>query len=124
MNKHLCRPILIFLCASILLLCGGIFAQAETLPAEVIPGGMAFGVKYYAEGAIVIGVCDVETASGLAAPAEKAGLQKGDVIIGAGGSKIQTLEDLLKTVKGCGGRKIEIQYQRNDKTHSATVSPA
>lgn len=124
MNKHLCRPILIFLCASILLLSGGVFVSAEELPTEVIPGGMAFGVKYYAEGAIVIGVCDVETASGLASPAEKAGLQKGDVIIGAGGSKIQTLEDLLKTVKGCGGRKIEIQYQRNDKTHSATVSPA
>ena len=118
MNKHLCRPILIFLCASILLLSGGFFVSAEELPTEVIPGGMAFGVKYYAEGAIVIGVCDVETASGLASPAEKAGLQKGDVNIGAGGSKIQTLEDLLKTVKGCGGRKIESEEDEEGSKHS------
>ena len=123
MIKRVCRPILIFLLASILFLYGGISAAAESRVKEVIPGGMAFGVKYYAEGAIVIGVCDVETASGLASPAERAGLMKGDVIIGAGGSKVKTLETLLETVKGCGGRKLEIEYQREGKTSKVTLTP-
>jgi len=124
MIKRVCRPILIFLLASILFLYGGLFAAAESPVKEVIPGGMAFGVKYYAEGAIVIGVCDVETASGLVSPAESAGLMKGDVIIGAGGSKVDSLEHLLDTVKGCGGRKLEIEYQREGKTSKITLTPA
>jgi stage IV sporulation protein B len=59
----------------------------------------------------------------LASPAEKAGLQKGDVIIGAGGSKVEALETLLKTVKGCGGKKLEIEYKREGKTNKVTVTP-
>jgi stage IV sporulation protein B len=84
---------------------------------------MAFGVKYYAEGAIVIGVCDVETTTGLASPARDAGLAKGDVITHACGSKIKTLEDLLTLVEGCGGQKIEIGYTRNGTANKLTLAP-
>ncbi len=126
MNQKI-RPILMFLCACILISAciGGNAASvfAENAPREVIPGGMAFGVKYYAKGAIVIGVCDVETASGLASPARDAGLTVGDVIISAGGSEITGLEDLLQLVEECGGQKIEIEYTRNEQHMTAVVKP-
>lgn len=124
MLKHMKKPILPFLCVCILLLTLCLPVAAEGGVKEVIPGGMAFGVKYYAEGAIVIGVCDVETTAGLVSPAESAGLAKGDVITHAGGSKIKSLEDLLKLVEGCGGQKIEIGYTRNGKTNQVIVTPA
>lgn len=126
MNRSVFRPILGFLCACILL-CALIGAaspvSAESGVRELIPGGMAFGVKYYAKGAIIIGVCDVETASGLVSPARDAGLAAGDIVTAAGGSEIGTLEELLELVKGCGGKKIEIQYLRDNQTQSTFVTP-
>lgn len=123
MKRKLFRPILGFLCACILLACVSLPVSAEENMRELIPGGMAFGVKYYSKGAIVIGICDVETASGLKSPARDAGLMTGDVIVGIGGSEIKTLEDLLEPVKGCGGQKIEIEYTRDGKTRSVYVTP-
>lgn len=127
MKKTMFRPILGFLCACILL-CACLSGSAATVsadntPRELIPGGMAFGVKYYSKGAIVIGVCDVETASGLASPARDAGLTAGDVIISAGGSEIKMLEDLLALVEECGGQKIEIEYTRENQTQTTFVTP-
>ncbi len=128
MKNPIFRPILGFLCACILLCAfAGVFATsaaADTAPRELIPGGMAFGVKYYSKGAIVIGICDVETASGLASPARDAGLAAGDIITGAGGSEIQNMDELLELVKGCGGQKIEIEYTRENQTQSVYVTPA
>lgn len=128
MNKTVFRPILGFLCVCILLcaLAGtGTIAGAASADAvkELIPGGMAFGVKYYAKGAIIIGVCDVETASGLTSPARDAGLAAGDVVTAAGGREINTLEELLELVKGCGGKKIELQYLRDNQTQSTFITP-
>lgn len=127
MKKPIFRPILGFLCACILLCAYPIgnaaTVSAENAPRELIPGGMAFGVKYYSKGAIVIGVCDVETASGLASPARDAGLTTGDIITSAGGSEIGMLEDLLELVEECGGQKIEIEYTRENQTQTTVVTP-
>lgn len=127
MNRKIFRPILGFLSACILL-CAlfGVLspaASAEGDVRELIPGGMAFGVKYYAKGAIIIGTCDVETASGLISPARDAGLAAGDIVTAAGGKEIGSLEELLELVQGCGGKKIEIRYLRDGQTQSTFVTP-
>lgn len=132
MNRtRIFRPILGFLGACILL-CAlfGVLSPAASadsgergLPSELIPGGMAFGVKYYAKGAIVIGTCDVETASGLVSPARDAGLAAGDIVTAAGGKEIGSLEELLELIQGCGGKKIEIQYLRDGKKQNTFVTP-
>ena len=124
MTKRMQKPILKILCVCILLLTLCLPVAAAGGVKEVIPGGMPFGVKYYAEGAIVIGVCDVETTTGLISPARDAGLVKGDVITHACGSKIRTLEELLKLVEGCGGQKIEIGYTRNGTASKLNLAPA
>ena len=128
MKRTVFRPILGFLSACILL-CALALAfspavSAEGNERELIPGGMAFGVKYYAKGAIIIGTCDVETASGLVSPARDAGLAAGDIVTAAGGKEIGSLEELLELVRGCGGKKIEIQYLRDNQTQNTFVTPA
>ena len=127
MKKSVFRPILGFLSACILLCALALLyspaASADGNERELIPGGMAFGVKYYAKGAIIIGTCDVETASGLASPARDAGLAAGDIVTAAGGKEIGSLEELLELVKGCGGKKIEIRYLRDNQTQNTFVTP-
>lgn len=99
-------------------------ASADSSAKTLIPGGMAFGVKYYAKGAIVIGICDVETASGLESPAKKAGLQAGDVITAVGGKEIERLEELLELVQQSGGKQISLQILRDGQSKSVVVLPA
>lgn len=111
-----------FLCAFVLLFaCLPVAATAETV--SLTPGGMAFGVKFYTHGAIVIGVTDVETPSGLASPARDAGLQAGDIITKAGGKEIEDADELLQSVKGCGGQKLELHFLRNETEQTLTLRP-
>lgn len=91
---------------------------------ELIPGGMAFGVKFFTEGAIVLGTTGVETASGLVTPAKDAGLQTGDIIIRAGGMEFESANDLISLISGSGGKPIVIAYLRNGEECTATVTPA
>ena len=125
MNRTVFRPFLGFLSACLLfcVLLGAPATAADGGVREVIPGGMAFGVKFYAKGAIIIGVCDVETAGGLCSPARDAGLAAGDVVTSAGGAEVETLEQLLELVKSSGGQKIELEYRRENETQSTTVTP-
>ncbi len=124
-KKRFFKYTLSLLCACFLLLsCVPLAAIAETdVPDTLIPGGMAFGVRFYAKGAIVIGIADVETAGGVRSPARDAGLQTGDIITQAGGAEIKDAEELLRIVKGCGGQKLRLCYLRDGAEHTADVMP-
>ncbi len=91
---------------------------------KLIPGGMAFGVKFFTEGAIILGTTGVETASGVVSPAKDAGLQSGDIITEAGGTEFDSAMELISIVSGCGGKPIEVEYTRNGEELTATVTPA
>jgi C-terminal processing protease CtpA/Prc len=55
--------------------------------------------------------------------AEKAGLQKGDVIINIDGNKIESIEDLKETLKNRKPNdQVNIKYLRNGKKQSAKVT--
>ncbi len=91
---------------------------------ELIPGGMAFGVKFFTEGAVVLGTTGVETASGMVTPAKDAGLRAGDVIVRAGGSEFESANDLISIISGCGGKPIVLAYMRDGVEEKVTVNPA
>ena len=90
----------------------------------LIPGGMAFGVKMFTEGAVVLGTTGVETASGVVSPAKDSGLQAGDVIIRAGGEEFKTAGDLISLISGSGGKSIVIAFIRNNEEKTVSVTPA
>lgn len=100
------------------------FAENGALQTELIPGGMAFGVKFFTEGAIVLGTTGVNTASGVVSPAKDAGLRAGDIIIRAGGSVFESASELTDIISGSGGKQIVIAYMRNGVEQTATVTPA
>lgn len=91
---------------------------------ELIPGGMAFGVKFFTDGAVVLGTTGVETASGVVSPAKDADLRAGDIIIRAGGNEFKSASELTTLVAGCGGKPIVIAYVRDGKESTVTVTPA
>ncbi len=105
-------------------------AVADSEPSSVggvkslIPGGMAFGVKFFTDGAVVLGTTGVETASGMQSPAKDAGLKAGDIIIRAGGAEFESANELTEIISGTGGRDIVIAYLRDGIEHTATVTPA
>ncbi len=91
---------------------------------ELIPGGMAFGVKFFTEGVIVLGTTGVETAHGVVAPAKDAGIKSGDIIIRAGGKEFDTANELVSIISGSGGKPIAVAYIRNGQECTVTVTPA
>jgi len=90
---------------------------------ELIPGGMAFGVKFFTEGVIVLGTTGVETASGLCSPAKDAGLNSGDIIIRAGGKEFETASELTLIISGCAGRSVVLDLIRDEREISLEVTP-
>ena len=97
--------------------------SAEGSARELIPGGMAFGIKFFTDGCVVIGTTGVETAAGLCSPAKDVGLQAGDIIIRAGGSEFKTAEELARLIDGSGGKAIKLAYIRNGNENTVSVTP-
>lgn len=82
-------------------------------PGEVYVGGMPFGVKFYTEGILVVGFCDVETASGSSVnPARDAGVKAKDVITKINGTPPVGAASLTKAVEQSAGKPITLTLRR------------
>ncbi len=58
-----------------------------------------------------------------AAPAEKAGLQKGDRIVSINGNLILSSEKLIETVEGSKGEPVQLVYLRDGQEHEVGIQP-
>lgn len=58
------------------------------------------------------------------APAEKAGLKKGDRILSINGRAIRSSEKLIETVEGSKGEPVQLIYARDGQEHEVTIQPA
>jgi len=56
-------------------------------------------------------------------PAQKAGLQKGDLLLTANGVPIHSRYTLQEIIKNSNGKPVEIVFQRNGETHTVTIQP-
>jgi len=56
-------------------------------------------------------------------PAQKVGLQQGDVILSAGGHPIHATVRFHEVIRGSGGKPVSIELQRNGKPMQVTVQP-
>lgn len=92
---------------------------------RLIPGGMAFGVKFFTEGVLVVGFSDGsgnETATANS-PAYAAGLRVNDVILKADGKVLSGSETLTEAVDASGGRPMELVCRRDGKEFTVTITP-
>lgn len=89
----------------------------------VTVSGAPFGVKMFADGALVVAFSDQLTALGSENPAKEAGLRLGDVIISAGGQPVHGNEELSAAITAAEGAAIRIVYVRDGKQLTCTLTP-
>ena len=90
---------------------------------KLIPGGMAFGVKFFTEGLIIAGFSDVATQSGDCNPAKTSGLKINDVITHINGKAVTGTQDLGAALEASCGEPITLTYLRGDKSGEVKVTP-
>lgn len=89
----------------------------------VTVSGVPFGVKMFADGALVVAFSDQLTALGSENPAKEAGLRLGDVIVSAAGQPVHGNEELSEAITAAEGAAIRIVYVRDGKQLSCTLTP-
>lgn len=90
-------------------------------PDYVAAGGGVFGVKLYTEGVMVIGLSDVDAASGARNPAYEAGIRKGDVITSVEGSSVNTNSEIGKIFEASEGRAVKVSARRGSTGYETEV---
>ncbi len=83
-------------------------------PARVLVGGMPFGVKFYTEGILVVGFCEVDVAAAgrSRSPARDAGLHERDVITAINGVAPTSAQDLCTAAEQSGGKPLSLTVKR------------
>ena len=84
----------------------------------LIPGGMVFGVRFFTEGVLVVGMPD-----GNKSPAYAAGVRVNDVILKVDGADVMDAEELSRAIDSAGGRAVVLTCRRNGKDFSVSVTP-
>lgn len=113
-----------FICVCSILFAGSeaFIINAENVD-EVIVGGVPFGVKFYSEGLVIVGFCDVITDSGAVTPAYDAGLRVNDKITHVNDTPVRTSEELASKIDR-STNEIKITYVRGGEIGSVIISPA
>ena len=102
----------------------GVPAQAasgpggDSMPKTLIPIGHTVGIKLFSEGVLVVGLSELETAEGAAAPAKDCGLKVGDFILKAGGTEVESTEHFQSLMAAAEGAETCLTVKRNGKTLS------
>ncbi|MBQ2224236.1 MAG: SpoIVB peptidase [Oscillospiraceae bacterium] len=84
---------------------------------RVVPVGRAVGVKLFADGVLVVGLSDGETA------AKDVGLREGDILLTFNGTQIDSSEHLRKLIAENGDARATLNVQRGAKMLSLDVTP-
>lgn len=85
--------------------------------------GTPFGLKLYADGALIIGLVEVDAMGGNVCPAKEAGLRVGDVIRAVNGQKVCNNLDASHLISQCGGASIALTVERQGKEQTMTLNP-
>lgn len=106
---------------------GGVI-PVKTVRAQVVSRrtvqvcGTPFGIKMFANGAMVVGFTDIYTVTGYQNPAKNAGIKMGDVVQSIGGKSTKTNEDVKAALQKVGGNPAEIVYLRNGTQKRAVLT--
>ena len=92
--------------------------SAEETEKYLIPGGMVFGVRFFTEGVLVVGIPD-----NAQSPAYAAGVRVNDVILKVDGVKISDAEALSRAVNAGKGKAVELTCCRDGREFSVNVTP-
>jgi len=98
--------------------------QVNIFPqAMLIPGGMPFGVKFFTEGVIVVGLSDIETEKGTANPAKSAGVKTSDIITQINGISVNSVEEAAQIIETSKGDTLFLNVSRDGKNLELKLKP-
>ena len=106
----------------------GEIVPVKTVRAQVVERrvvqvcGTPFGIKMFANGAMVVGFSDIYTSTGYQNPAKTAGLRMGDVITSIAGRDTKTNEDVAAALQGLAGAPAEVVYVRDGVEKSVLLT--
>lgn len=90
----------------------------------VVPCGTPFGIKMFTDGVLVVGMSDVDTASGPYNPARTAGMKEGDVIVTINRQTVSTTEQVAALVEQSGGKAMTFHIRRDNIAFDVKFVPA
>ncbi len=90
---------------------------------HLVPGGMAFGVKLFTDGALVVGFGSVTADGKTYSPATSAGLKLGDIITTINGTQVSGNSDIAEIVEQSEGQPIVVVFLRDGETIMTKISP-
>ncbi len=91
---------------------------------KLYPGGIPFGVKFMTEGVIITGFADVKTKDAKVCPATAAGLRPNDIILKINNQAVSDAASLSDMAEASGGKSLTVEYSRDGKTFTTTLTPA
>ncbi len=92
--------------------------------AVLYPGGMAFGVKLYTKGVIVVGLSDVVSDDGSTSnPASDAGIRIKDIITEINGKEVNSAAQVSAAIEECNGSAVTIKLMRGENECNFTLRP-
>ena len=90
----------------------------------VNPIGRTIGLKLYTDGALVVGMSEIDGADGNKyKPYEESGIIEGDMIKAINGKAISNADELIDTINESNGEAISIRYQRESDEIYTTITP-
>ncbi len=111
------------LCFALALFAVGASAAEQKNEIKLIPGGIPFGVRFSTRGVVIVGFCDLEGTPKSQNPAVLAGLRPKDVITHINGRALSDAKGLLQAVEDCGGKPLQVTYNRGSEERTATLTP-
>jgi stage IV sporulation protein B len=85
---------------------------------------MPFGVKFFTEGVIVVGLSDIETEKGTVNPAKAAGVKASDIITEINGATVNSVEEAAAIIENSGGGNLHLTIRRDSKIIEIKLKPA
>ena len=86
-------------------------------------GGEPFGIRMLIAGAMVVSLSNVPSAYGAVCPAERAGVEVGDVIRAVNGTPVTGNASIQQAVADSGGRPVTVSLTRDDTELTMVVQP-
>jgi stage IV sporulation protein B len=90
---------------------------------SLIPGGMPFGVKFFTDGVVVVGLSDIETDKGTVNPAKNAGIKTSDIITEINGVSVNSVEETAKIIESSNGETLNLTVSRDGKSLEIKLKP-
>ena len=109
----------VLLCALML----PISAAGEQNRIKLYVGGTPFGVRYFTDGIMVVGYCDVSCGTRAQNPARAAGVRPGDCIVSVDGKTPDDVSDLAEMIHQTSGKPMMLALRREGEELTVSLSP-